>query len=158
MMRVLGIDPGSVRTGWGIVQVNGRKTALVDSGVFRPKGKDRTGKLVQIFRFVGDLVEEKSPDIVAVEDTFYGKNVQSMIKLGEARTSALLAAALVGVDVATFAPREVKMAVVGNGNAAKKQVAFMIRRMLGAAEDCSLDETDALAVALCWAHRSLGAR
>ncbi|HHS49758.1 MAG TPA: crossover junction endodeoxyribonuclease RuvC [candidate division Zixibacteria bacterium] len=155
MMRILGIDPGTVNTGWGLIQVEGKKISLVESGVFHPNGKDRIAKLVQIYGFVADLVENFAPDIVAVEDTFFGKNVQSMIKLGEARTAAILAAALADVDVATFAPREVKMAVVGNGNAAKEQVAFMVKRLLNAPEDCPADQTDAIAVAFCWAQRAL---
>lgn len=158
MMMVLGIDPGTINTGWGLIRVEGRDCELVESGVFHPKGRDRIGKLVQIYNFVADLVHRYSPKTVAIEDTFYGKNVQSMMKLGEARTAALLASALAGIDVATFAPREVKMATVGNGNASKEQVAFMIRTILKAPDDCPLDQTDAIAVAYCWAQRALRAR
>jgi len=157
MIRVLGIDPGTIRTGWGVIEVENRNINLVDSGVFRPKMRDRIQKLLEIHKFFLKLIQDKSPDIVAVENTFYGKNIQSMIKLGEARSSAILAAALSDKDVATFAPREIKMAVVGNGNASKEQVAFMVKRLIGAPEDCPFDETDALAVAYCWAQRSLRA-
>jgi len=155
MIRVLGIDPGTINTGWGLIEVDGSAYMIIESGVFHPKGKDRINKLVQIYDFVADIVNKFSPGIVAIEDTFYGKNIQSMIKLGEARTAALLAAALADIDVATFAPREIKMALVGNGNATKEQVAFMVKRMLDAPEKCTTDQTDALAVAYCWAQRAL---
>ncbi|RKZ31376.1 crossover junction endodeoxyribonuclease RuvC [bacterium] len=155
MMRILGIDPGTRNMGWGLIEVNGGETDVRSSGVFRPKENDRIDKLVEIHRFVLELIDKNKPDIVAVENTFYGKNVQSMIKLGEARSAVILAAALSEVDVTTFAPREIKMALVGNGNATKEQVAFMVKRLLDVPNDCPLDETDALAVAYCWAQRAL---
>ncbi|MCK5833728.1 crossover junction endodeoxyribonuclease RuvC [bacterium] len=158
MICILGIDPGTINTGWGILQVNGDKIAHVESGVFHPKSPDRIEKLVRIYDFVIDLVNKYKPSTVAIEDTFYGKNVQSMIKLGEARTSALLAAALSDVDVATFAPREIKMALVGNGNATKEQVAFMVQRLLNSPAGCPTDQSDAIAVAYCWAQRALRIR
>lgn len=158
MIRVLGIDPGTRNMGWGLIEVKGRKVEYRISGVFRPKAPDRIEKLVQIHNYMNQLIAENSPDIVAVENTFYGKNVQSMIKLGEARSAVIVAAAIAGADVATFAPKEIKMALVGNGNATKEQVAFMVKSVLSIQGDCPGDETDALAVAYCWAQRSLRAR
>ncbi len=157
MIRIIGIDPGTQAMGWGVIEVAGHEAKLLDSGVFKSKGKDRIGKLVQIHEFALELIKSHNPNVVAVEDTFFGKNAQSMIKLGEARSAAILAAALSGVDVATFAPREIKMALVGNGNASKQQVAYMVKRLLGAPENCPFDETDAIAVAYCWAQRALRA-
>ncbi len=158
MINILGIDPGTQAMGWGSLEVDGRKVKYLASGVFYTKGKDRVAKLVQIFNFVQGLIEKHKPRIVSVENTFFGKNVQSMIKLGEARSAAVLAAALSGVDVATFAPKEIKMSLVGNGNASKEQVAFMVKRVLDIEGDPPFDETDALAAAYCWAQRSLKAR
>ena len=158
MTRILGIDPGTQTMGWGVVEVTGHEAKMLHSGIFKAKGKDRIGKLVQIHEFALDLIKSHKPNIVAVEDTFFGKNAQSMIKLGEARSAAILAAALSGLDVATFAPREIKMALVGNGNASKQQVAYMVKRLLGAPENCPFDQTDALAVAYCWAQRALRAQ
>lgn len=155
MIRILGIDPGTINTGWGLIEVEGSNLRLTESGVFHPKGEDRIEKLVQIYYFTTELIEKHAPKTVAIEDTFFGKNVQSMIKLGEARTAAILASAISKVDVATFAPREIKMAVVGNGNATKEQVAFMVKRILQAPESCSVDQTDAIAVAYCWTQRAL---
>lgn len=137
------------------MEVEGSNFKLNASGVYHPKGNDRIAKLVQIYRFTTDLIKLHNPKTVAIEDTFYGKNVQSMIKLGEARTAAILASALSDVDIAAFAPREIKMAVVGNGNATKEQVAFMVKRLVDAPENCPVDETDAIAVAYCWAQRAL---
>ncbi len=158
MIRILGIDPGTQNMGWGIIDVEKRQVGYTASGVFHPKAPDRIEKLVQIHDFVKKLIDEHAPNIVAVENTFFGKNVQSMIKLGEARSAAIVSAAIAGADVATFAPKEVKMALVGNGNATKEQVAFMVKSVLRLQGDCPSDETDALAVAYCWAQRSLRAR
>lgn len=158
MIRVLGIDPGTRTMGWGIIEVEGRQVRCVDSGVFRSSGKDRIKKLVDIHNYVKELIKKYSPEVISVESTFFGKNVQSMIKLGEARSAAVLAGALSEIEVATFAPREIKMAVVGNGNASKEQVAFMAQRILNIQKKCPLDETDALAAAYCWAQRALRAR
>lgn len=158
MIRVLGIDPGTRNMGWGLIDINGRDVAYLESGVFRPKAPDRIEKLVQIHDYVSKLINQNRPNIVSVENTFFGKNVQSMIKLGEARSAAIVAAALSGADVATFAPKEIKMALVGNGNASKEQVAFMVKNVLSIQGDCPTDETDALAAAYCWAQRSLRAR
>jgi crossover junction endodeoxyribonuclease RuvC len=157
MVRVLGVDPGTQTMGWSVLQVEGKNIEIVESGVYRPKKKDRIERLVEIHNFTLELVKKYSPNIVSIEDTFFGKNVQSMIKLGEARSSAILAAALSGVDVATFAPREIKMALVGNGNATKEQVAFMVRTLLNFKADCPLDQSDAIAAAYCWAQRALRA-
>lgn len=144
--------------GWGLIEVDKRDAAYRASGVFHPKSEDRIEKLVQIHNFVKELIDEHSPKIVAIENTFFGKNVQSMIKLGEARSAAIVSAALCGIDIATFAPKEVKMALVGNGNATKEQVAFMVKSVLRLNGDCPTDETDALATAYCWAQRSLRAK
>jgi len=144
--------------GWGLIKVDGRDVEYVVSGVFRPKAIDRIERLVEIYEFTRGLVADNSPNIVSVENTFFGKNVQSMIKLGEARSAAILASALAGVEVATFAPKEIKMSIVGNGNATKEQVAFMVKRILCIEGKCPTDQTDALAAAYCWAQRSLRAR
>ena len=158
LIKVLGIDPGTQRMGWGLIEIDEGKTSLIDSGVYRPKKIDRIERLVEIHNYTLALLKKFNPSVVAIEDTFFGKNPQSMIKLGEARSSAMLAAAVSGIDVANFAPREIKMALVGNGNAAKEQVAFMVQTLIGAPQGKPLNETDAIAVAFCWAQRAIRAR
>lgn len=155
MGRILGVDPGSHATGWGALDETGGTVRYVASGVIRAtRGQALPGRLAHIHRGLVAVIADIEPQCVVVENVFTSRNPRSTLVLGQARGAAILAAALAGLDVHEYAPREVKMAVTGNGAAHKSQVAFMLTRILGLAEaPSSEDESDALAVALCHAMR-----
>jgi crossover junction endodeoxyribonuclease RuvC len=153
---ILGIDPGTLVTGYGVIELSGGAARLVASGVVR-NGSDRPmgDRLRLIHESLVLVIRKYRPDQVAVETAFYGKNAQSALKLGQARGVAILAAVAGGLPLAEYSPREIKKAVVGNGNASKQQVQFMIRSLLGmTGAPAPFDVTDALAVAVCHGHRS----
>jgi crossover junction endodeoxyribonuclease RuvC len=151
---VLGVDPGTQHTGFGVVAVEGRKETALDYGVLDlPASLDHAERLKRIYAEVERLIEAHRPDECAVEMPVYGQNAQAMLKLGRAQAAVMLAAANRDVPVTQYTPKEVKKAVVGNGNAAKEQVWYMVRAQLGLDESRGLDASDALAVALCHAHR-----
>lgn len=153
---VLGIDPGTATTGFGLVTVaNGRLTAL-DYGVIRTAPEDPpAARLRRIFQGVGDLIRSASPDCVAVEQLFFNKNVRSALAVGQARGVVLLAASMGGLSVAEYTPLQVKQAVVGYGRAEKQQIQHMVKVLLGL-EDIPRpdDAADALAIAICHSHSS----
>lgn len=157
-MRVIGLDPGLRRTGWGVIEVAGNRLSLVASGVAAIA--DRGGlalRLAGMFEEVAAVVERFRPDEAAVEETFVNRNPVSTLKLGAARGVVLLAPARAGLPVAEYAPNRVKKAVVGVGHASKEQVAAMVRHLLpGTAAEA--DAADALAVAICHAHMTAGSR
>ena len=154
-MKILGIDPGSQALGYGILETLPGGPKSCDSGTLRTSSTlDLCERLLLIHREIERLCGDHRPDVVAVETAFYHKNARSTLILGHVRGVVLLAARQAGLDVAEYAPREVKMAVTGHGHAAKEQVAFMVRRLLGLAETPASDAADALAVALCHWHRS----
>ena len=147
--RVLGIDPGSRKTGYGVVEMTGNKVSHVDNGVIIVDTKAPMPlRLRQIFDGLNDIVAEYRPDEVAVETVFLGKNVSSALKLGQARGVALVVAALGNLNCREFSPMEVKRAVAGTGRADKKQVQEMVRILLGLPEIAQEDASDALAVAI----------
>lgn len=148
---ILGLDPGTTVTGYGIICVNGRQIRLVKYGVIRlGKAGTHEGKLKKIFDEVLKLLDEFTPDEVALEAPFYGKNVQSMLKLGRAQGVAMAAALSRQIPITEYAPKKVKQAVTGNGNASKEQVARTLLQQFGIRQTPHLlDATDALAVALC---------
>jgi crossover junction endodeoxyribonuclease RuvC len=156
-MIVLGIDPGSNITGFGVVRVDGATTTLVDSGVIRAAkvGSDHQLRLKQIYESICELIGLHLPDLCAVEMPIYGKNPQSMLKLGRAQATAMLAALNHQIPVTEYTPKEVKKAVTGNGNASKEQVCYMVETILSMQPGSAVtfDATDALAVALCHVHR-----
>ncbi|MFW5972900.1 MAG: crossover junction endodeoxyribonuclease RuvC [Bacteroidota bacterium] len=156
-MIVLGIDPGSRITGYGVVEHEGKTSSLVDFGVIDLSGEaDHGRRLKQIYEGISRILEAYRPDACALEMPVYGKNPQSMLKLGRAQAAAMLAALNAGLDVVQYTPKEVKKSVTGNGNAAKEQVWFMVRAVLAMADDdpvLKLDASDALAVCLCHAQR-----
>lgn len=159
-MIVLGIDPGSRATGYGVIETGPvfRRRA---SGVIRTAGEeDLPRRLARIHADLTEVIAEHAPAAMAVEDLFNAKNARSALILGQARGVILLAGAQAGLKVAHYAPREVKLALTGNGAAVKDQVRFMVSRLLGLKEDLALDESDALAVALAHAGRvgRLGSR
>jgi crossover junction endodeoxyribonuclease RuvC len=158
--RILGLDPGLRRTGWGVIAVEGSRLSWVAHGVIAPNDKAPfSERLLALFQGVCSIVAEHSPDEAAIEETFVNVNAASTLKLGHARAAALIAPAQAGLTVAEYAPSEVKKAVVGRGGADKAQVAFMIRRLLPACGNATADAADALAVAIAHAHsrRRLGA-
>lgn len=149
---IMGIDPGTNVMGYGVLGVNGKKTEVVIMGVIQlSKFESHYKRLHRIFERVSGLAEQYLPDEVALEAPFFGKNVQSMLKLGRAQGVAMAAVLSRDIPVAEYAPRTIKMAVTGNGQASKEQVANMLRHLLGLREEEMprlLDATDALAVAL----------
>jgi len=153
-MRVLGIDPGSLRTGFGVVERNGSAFRCVEHGdAAPPRRLDLPHRIHAIVERVGAVMDRVQPDCVAVEEAFYHESVRSTLVLGHVRGALLVAAVQRGLRIAEYSPREVKLSVAGSGAAAKVQVAFMVRRMLGVKGALGADAADALAVALCHLHR-----
>ena len=148
---ILGIDPGTIIMGYGLVTVNGNSISLLEMGVLHPgKQKDTYKKLQLIFNTVSGLITKYQPDSFAIEAPFFGKNVQSMLKLGRAQGVAIAAAMRHGLEVTEYSPKKIKQSITGNGNAAKEQVMKMLQQILVFKEDPKhYDATDALAVAVC---------
>lgn len=148
---ILGIDPGTNILGYGVIRVDSKGPHYETMGVFDlRKIKEPFEKLANIFSGVNELIAEYSPDELAVESPFYGKNAQVVLKLGRAQGAAITAAIMHGLPVAEYAPRKAKIAICGNGAASKEQVAMMIQKTLKVDLDPKyLDATDALAIALC---------
>ena len=151
-VRILGIDPGSVVTGFGVVDASGNSIRVVDFGCIRAKGSNHTTRLRNIFDGLARVAEEHGPAEVAVERVFMHKNADSALKLGQARAAALCATFGVNASVHEYAPRQVKQSVVGFGAADKTQVQAMVATLLGLRPPLQADAADALAVALCHAH------
>lgn len=150
---ILGIDPGTTIMGYGLIHVDGNKVTMIAMGVLDlKKYDDHYMKLQRIFQRTLSLIDEFSPDHLAIEAPFFGKNVQSMLKLGRAQGVAMSAALYRNLPITEYAPLKIKMAITGNGNASKEQVADMLRRFLNIpAEQMlpQLDATDGLAAAYC---------
>lgn len=151
--RILGIDPGSRLTGFGVVDFSGDKPSYVASGTIKSVDGSFPDRLRQIFETVGTIVEEHRPDIVSVESVFMHKNAGSALKLGQARSAALCATFAYEAEVYEYAPREIKQAIVGTGSATKEQVQHMIVSMLSLDGIPAPDAADALAAALCHGHQ-----
>ena len=151
--RLLGIDPGSSATGWGVIEAAGTRLSFLAAGVIRPKrALGRPERLAAIHKSLVRLIAEWGPQEAAVEETFVNASPRDALVLGEARGVALLAPALAGVAVAEYAANTIKKAVVGKGHAEKQQVAAMVRVLLPTSGDQAADAADALAVAICHAH------
>jgi crossover junction endodeoxyribonuclease RuvC len=149
-MIVLGIDPGSRITGYGIVAQEGNRLVHVDNGaIFTDSAADFPGRLKRIFDGLCAVIAEYRPDEVAVENIFFSTNVQSALKLGQARGAAIVAAVHACLPVAEYSALQVKQAVVGQGRAEKGQVQKMLKALLGLPEIAQADASDALAVAVC---------
>lgn len=151
-VRILGIDPGSRFTGYGVIEVDGRHIVHVASGVVTVAGEEWPRRLQSIFNGVRDVVERHRPAQLAIEKVFVHRNADSALKLGQARGAALCAALVPGLAVTEYTPNQIKQATVGKGHAAKQQVQHMVRLLLNLAELPPADAADALAVALCHAH------
>lgn len=152
---IFGIDPGSYRTGYGVVQVRGQHIKALDYGVVQlRRGASLGVRLREIYLCISNRVSVTQPDEVAVETAFVHRNVATALVLGQARGAALAAALASGCEMYEYAPRAVKLAVVGRGNADKRQIAEMVRRLLNLTGPLEEDASDALAVSLCHAHTS----
>lgn len=156
---ILGIDPGTNLMGYGLIDVSGKKPRLLAMGVIRlSKFENHYQRLQHIYRRVTGIVAEFKPAHVAIEAPFFGKNVQSMLKLGRAQGVAIAAALAFETDIFEYEPRKIKMAITGNGSASKEQVREMLRRILNIDKDAldqlELDATDALAAAMCHHYES----
>ncbi|MEM6412019.1 MAG: crossover junction endodeoxyribonuclease RuvC [Pseudomonadota bacterium] len=152
-IRILGIDPGLRHTGWGVVDLTGARLAHVAHGVIRPDvDQPLARRLADIYSGVCGLVIEHKPNFAGVEETLVNVNARAALKLGQARGAAMTALAREGVDVGEYAPRKIKLSVVGTGGADKKQVQFMVARLLPRAGKMTEDAADALACAICAAH------
>ena len=154
-MKIIGIDPGLVQTGYGIINVNNNQTSLIDYGIIKPPPKDSlANRLLAIFNDVCEIISNHDPQIFAIEEVFYGKNVKSSMRLGQARGASMVAAASKGIPVYEYSARKVKQSVTGNGNAHKTQVQFMVKAKLKMDHNPEpIDASDALAIALCYDHQ-----
>jgi crossover junction endodeoxyribonuclease RuvC len=148
-VRILGIDPGSVATGWGIVECEGSRLRHVASGVLRPPGPDPARRLARIQLELADLVRRHAPQTAALEAVFVARNPRSALKLGQARGVALAVCGEAGLETSEYAPARVKGAVAGYGAADKAQVQAMVCRLLGLERAPARDAADALAIAIC---------
>jgi crossover junction endodeoxyribonuclease RuvC len=154
LRRIVGIDPGTLRLGYGVIdQLGPGRATYVDCGVITASPREpRQARLLTIGRDLRDLLIEHQPDVVAMEDAFFGKNVQSTLALGEARGVALFVAQEQGLALAGYPPTRVKQIITGRGAAEKSQVGFFVKALLGLRRTPSPDAADALAIALCHAR------
>lgn len=158
-LRLLGLDPGLLRTGWGVIEVSGNHLTYLADGVVEIVGKRPLAeRLVDLFRRVGEVIARFEPDEAAVEESFVNKNPASTLKLGVARGVVLLAPAERGIPVTEYSTNLIKKSVVGVGHAEKTQVQMMVRRLLPGCLATSADAADALAAAICHAHHAQTAR
>ncbi|MCB0637029.1 MAG: crossover junction endodeoxyribonuclease RuvC [Lewinella sp.] len=154
--RLLGVDPGTQLLGFALIEVSQRQITLVEMGVIRlHKFPTHEERLQRIYERLQQVIRTHRPRAMAIEAPFYGKNPQSMLKLGRAQGVAIACAMMNGLDVTEYSPRKIKQAIAGNGNAAKEQVAAMLEHELQLdLSDQLLDATDALATAVCHYHQS----
>lgn len=152
-MIILGIDPGSRKTGYGLISKQGNRLVHIDNGaIFTQSANDFPQRLEKIFTGLSAIIAQYQPEVVAVENVFLAKNAMSALKLGQARGAAIVAAVNVGLPVHEYTAMQVKQAVVGTGRAEKAQVQQMIKALLNLPEVAQEDASDALAVAICHAH------
>jgi len=155
-MVIIGFDPGLSHTGYAVLNKEGNNINLVQCGLISPKrNKSLSERLFTIFSETNKLLEDFNPNLVVIENVFYGKNVQSAIKLGQAKASIMLSSEKYNIDMVDYTPREIKQSIVGNGAASKEQVEFMVKKIFKL-EDTMLkrnDISDAIAVAWCGANK-----
>ena len=151
----MGLDPGLIQTGFGIINVRDNDTILIDYGIIRPSQKDNlSNRLLTIFNDVCNIIMDYKPKVFAIEDIFFGKNVKSAMRLGQARGASMVAAASNKIPIYEYSARKVKQSLTGNGNAKKKQVQFMVKASLQMDHMPEpIDAADALAVAICHNHQ-----
>lgn len=153
-MIILGIDPGSQITGYGVIESDGRHNQYLACGCIRVQRANLARQLRSIHDAVHEIVQQLQPQVVAVEKVFVYRNADSALKLGQARGAAICAAAGFDLPVFEYAPNEIKKSVVGQGHAKKEQVQHMVKVLLGLSQSPSSDAADALAAALCHAHHA----
>ena len=153
-MRVLGLDPGSRRTGYGLVEKTGNRLRCGAHGTVAPGARlDLPRRLHDIAARVGAIMDHERPEVVVIEEAFFHESARSALVLGHVRGALLVAAVQRGLEVAEYSPREIKMSVTGTGAAAKDQVAFMVLRLLNLRGTLPADASDALAAAICHLQR-----
>jgi crossover junction endodeoxyribonuclease RuvC len=152
MAIILGIDPGSRLTGYGVIKQVGAKVEYLGSGCIRLQGDALAPRLQQIFAGISEIISQFQPNEFAIEQVFLAKNPDSALKLGQARGAAIVAATAQGLPVAEYSARQIKQSVVGKGNADKHQVQHMVTYLLKLSASPQADAADALAVALCHSH------
>lgn len=158
-MRILGVDPGTWQTGAGVIDTEGNQYRLVHFEVIRVrKPASMTERLKRIHAGLCEIFKIYRPEVMALENVFFGRDVRAMVQIGEVRACAMLAASSHGAAVVEYPPARVKQAVTGNGRATKEQMQFMIQRLLGLKEIPSPDGADALALAICHVHASRASR
>ena len=158
-VRIIGIDPGLKRTGWGVILCDGPRLSFIASGTVEPPASaPMAGRLRAIHDGLAKVLAAHAPHEAAIEETFVSKDAKASLKLGQARGVAMLALALAGLEVAEYAPNLIKKSVVGTGHADKRQVEAMVRVLLPRAAPETADAADALAVAICHAHHREAAR
>lgn len=158
MTRILGIDPGSRITGYGLIEDGGQKPVLIACGCIRTESDHFPLRLKQIYDGIREVVCIHKPDELAVEQVFVQKNIDSALKLGQARGAAICGALTLDLAVFEYAAREVKKALVGKGSADKLQVQHMVKILLNLQDKIQIDASDALAVALCHSHSNQTAK
>ena len=155
-MRILGVDPGTIVTGYSVVDYDKNELTRVISGIIKiPSTKDQAPRLQKIYNELDKLIKQFKPDEFALETAFYGKNVQSTLKIGYARGVSMLVAIHNNLRMKEYSPREIKKSVVGNGGASKEQVQYMVKKLLAVSNTkMKFDESDAMAVAICHAFKT----
>lgn len=151
-MIILGIDPGSRITGFGLIDNHANRIDYIDSGNIKVSGASLPQRLGYIFTAVGEVIQRHQPEQMSIENVFMARNADSALKLGQARGAAICAAYQAGLEIAEYAPREIKQAIVGSGAANKEQVQHMVKRLLGIQQGLQADEADGLAIAICHAQ------
>ena len=151
-MIILGIDPGSRTTGFGLIENQADRLRYIDSGNIRVSGDSLPQRLGCIFNEIENVIQIHRPQQMSIENVFMARNPDSALKLGQARGAAICAAYRCGLEIAEYAPREIKQAIVGSGAANKQQVQHMVKRLLGIRRQLKADEADGLAIAICHAQ------
>ena len=154
MASILGIDPGSIKTGFGIIESNRGESTYISSGVIRLTSDDFALRLREIFFSILELIDKYCPDELAIEQIFMSKNASSALKLGHARGAAIVACVSKDIKVYEYSSREIKKAVVGTGAAEKSQVQHMVKVLLGLSANPAEDAADALGAAICHVHKT----
>lgn len=149
------MDPGSLKTGFGIVDCHGSRFSYVTSGIIRIAAKPLPERLAIISRGLTEIIEQYKPTHFSIEDVFFARDPRAALKLGQARGAAITTAVLHDLPVGEYAPRLIKKTVVGTGAADKDQVQFMVKKMLGLQGELKEDAADALAIAICHAHHGI---
>ena len=156
MTKILGIDPGSIKTGYGIIESKGNHTRHIENGVIKVKGETLAEKLKIINIQITAIIKKFQPDEIAIEKVFMHRNADSALKLGQARGAAITACAMNDIPLFEYSANQVKKACVGNGHASKEQIQHMVKVLLCLEENPSTDAADALAIAICHANSREG--